>query len=165
MSREFTLLESMIPATGRIMRRYYDIGLEGFRIGWGQQFYLEYIYENPGVTPQEVTARFHIDKGTTTKVLKKLGAEGYIRAEVDSQDRRIHHLYACEGTAQAVERIRSLHVRLHEAMIRGMEAEEIERLERNLCLINRNIQEEVRAMKAKKADGADGWTTKGGEGR
>ena len=52
---------------------YYDRGLSEFNIGWGQQFYVEYIYDHPGASPQEMVECIRVDKATLTKIMKKNG--------------------------------------------------------------------------------------------
>ena len=60
----------------RLMKMYYDRGLSEFEIGWGQQFYVEYLYTHPGASPQEMAERFRVDRATLTKMIKKLGEVG-----------------------------------------------------------------------------------------
>ena len=81
----------------RLMKMYYDHGLSEYEIGWGQQFYVEYIYEYPGATPQEMTDRFRVDRATLTKTIRKLTEVEYIRVEGDEKDRRVKHLYLTEN--------------------------------------------------------------------
>ena len=66
------------------------------RSAGGQQFYVEYIYDHPGATPQEMAQCIRVDKGTLTKTIKKLTEVGYIRVAVDERDRRMKHLYLTE---------------------------------------------------------------------
>lgn len=122
----FPKISSMISRINRSMRIFYDRGLEDFHIGWSQQFFLEFILEHPGVSPQMLTERFQTDKGTTAKVLKKLGAEGYLRAETDEHDRRIHHLYACGQAKEAVVKIKELHARFYETITEHLSEEQIQ---------------------------------------
>ena len=89
----------------RLMKMYYDHGLSDFEIGWGQQFYVEYLYEHPGATPQEMTDRFRVDKATLSKTIRKLSEVKYIRVEGDEKDRRVKHLYLTEKAIPAARRI------------------------------------------------------------
>ena len=49
----FSNLGRCISIFDRLMKMYYDHGLSAFEIGWGQQFYVEYLYDHPGASPQE----------------------------------------------------------------------------------------------------------------
>ena len=93
----------------RLMRMYYDRGLSEYEIGWGQQFYVEYIYDHPGATPQEMASYIRVDKATLTKTMKKLSEIGYIHIAVDEKDRRIRHLYLTEAAVPAAEQIKKMH--------------------------------------------------------
>ena len=50
MNGSFPDLGRYISILDRLMRMYYDHGLADFEIGWGQQFYVEYIYDHPGTS-------------------------------------------------------------------------------------------------------------------
>ena len=76
----FSDLGRYVSILDRLMKMYYDRGLSDYEIGWGQQFYVEYIYDHPGATPQEMAQCIRVDKGTLTKTIKKLTEVGYIRA-------------------------------------------------------------------------------------
>ena len=72
MNDNFPNLGRCISLLDRLMRMYYDRGLADFEIGWGQQFYAEYIYDHPGATAQEMVEYIRVDKATLTKIIKKL---------------------------------------------------------------------------------------------
>ena len=44
MRDDFPNLARCISIVDRLMKMYYDRGLADFEIGWGQQFFAEYIY-------------------------------------------------------------------------------------------------------------------------
>ena len=89
MNEHFSDLGRYVSIFDRLMKMYYDHGLSAFEIGWGQQFYVEYIYEHPGASPQEMAECIRVDKATLSKTIKKLTEVGYIRVEGDEKDRRI----------------------------------------------------------------------------
>ena len=52
--REVCMSDYVFPDIGRwvsifdrLMKMYYDRGLSEFEIGWGQQFYVEYLHRKP----------------------------------------------------------------------------------------------------------------------
>ena len=71
MNGKFSGLGRYISILDRLMKMYYDHELADFEIGWGQQFYVEYLYEYPGASAQEMVERFRVDKATLTKVIRK----------------------------------------------------------------------------------------------
>ncbi len=78
MTGNFPELGRCISILDQLMKMYYDHGLADFEIGWGQQFYVEYI---------------RVDKATLTKNIKKLAEIGYIEIVGDKKDKRVKHLY------------------------------------------------------------------------
>ena len=96
MNDSFSDMSRAVSIFDRLMKMYYDRGLADYEIGWGQQFYVEYIYDHPGATPQEMAQCIRVDKGTLTKTIKKLTEVGYIRVTGDERDRRMKHLYLTE---------------------------------------------------------------------
>ena len=62
---------------------------------------MEYLFEHPGASAQEMAEHFRVDKATLTKVIKKLAQVGYIRVIGDQQDRRVRHLYLTEKAVPA----------------------------------------------------------------
>ena len=76
MNNHFSDLGRYISIFDRLMKMYYDHGLAGYEIGWGQQFYVEYLYDHPGASPQQMADRIRVDKATLTKIIRKLTEVG-----------------------------------------------------------------------------------------
>lgn len=95
-----TLLK-YISVIQRCTRRYFDLKLEKSGIGSGQQFFLLRIFENPGITMNDLSRSGSFDKGTVTKAVQKLTEEGYVEVAVDASDKRVRHLHATPA-AQAL---------------------------------------------------------------
>ena len=127
----------------RLMKMYYDHGLSEFEIGWGQQFYVEYLYEHPGATPQEMTDRFRVDKATLSKTIRKLSEVKYIRVEGDEKDRRVKHLYLTEKAIPAARRIKQIHAEFYDTFSTGLTQEELESAEQILLKMADNINQKV----------------------
>lgn len=105
-----------ISILDRLMKMYYDHGLADYEIGWGQQFYVEYIYDYPGATAQEMVEHIRVDKGTLTKVIKKLREIGYLEIVTAENDRRCRHLYLTDRAVPAARRIKEIHSSFYDAM-------------------------------------------------
>ncbi len=106
MNDRFSNLGRCISIFDRLMKMYYDRGLLGFEISWGQQFYVEYLYDHPGASPQEMAECIRVDKATLTKIIKKLTEIDYIKVIGDKKDRRVKHLYLTERAIPAAKQIR-----------------------------------------------------------
>lgn len=143
-------MESYFPNVGRsisvldrLMKMYYDHGLADFEIGWGQQFYVEYLYDHPGASAQEMVDCIRVDKGTLTKVIKKLTEIGYIRIVRSEDDRRVRHLYLTEKAVPAARRIKEIHSSFYNALCFGISPSDIRQTEETLEIMLNNINQKV----------------------
>ncbi len=141
--RDFPEIGRWVSIFDRLMKMYYDRSLSGYDIGWGQQFYVEYLWEHPGATSQEMAERFRVDKATLTKMIKKLTEVGYIRVSSDAHDRRVKHLYLTEEAVPAARRIRRIHQDFYETVSEGMSPEELRSVEQALRHMSDNINQKV----------------------
>lgn len=141
--RDFPEIGRWVSIFDRLMKMYYDRGLSGYEIGWGQQFYVEYLQEHPGATSQEMAEQFRVDKATLTKIIKKLTEVGYIKVSGDEQDRRVKHLYLTDKAVPAARRIRQIHQDFYETVSQGMTPEELEAVEQALRHMSDSINQKV----------------------
>lgn len=139
----FSEMGRCISIFDRLMKMYYDHGLADFEIGWGQQFYVEYLYECPGASAQEMAERMRVDKATLTKIIKKLSAIGYIRIVVDENDRRIKHLYLTDRALPAAKQIKKIHADFYDAFSAGISPAELKSTEQVLWRMANNINQKV----------------------
>lgn len=105
----------------RVMKIYFNRGLEDMQIGWGQQYAMEFIDDYPGITALELAGYLYVDKATVTKLIKKLSELDYIKVETDDTDRRIKHLYLTEPAKDVVKRIRTIQKEFEEDLLDGID--------------------------------------------
>lgn len=132
-----------ISILDRLMRMYYDRGLTEFEIGWGQQFYVEYLYDHPGASQQEMVECIRVDKATLTKSIKKLVEIGYVRESYDERDRRVKCLYLTQKAIPAAEKIKKIHTAFYETITADISEEQIDLTERNLSQMAENLNRKV----------------------
>lgn len=132
MGDNFPNLGRCITILDRLMKMYYDRALADFEIGWGQQFYAEYIYDHPGASAQEMVKCIRVDKATLTKTVKKLVEIGYVEAVGDEGDRRVKRLYLTPKGEPAVRRIKQIHGEFYSALCADLPPEDVQRTERTL---------------------------------
>lgn len=143
MQEHFPNLGRCISILDRLMQMYYDRGLSDFEIGWGQQFYMQYIYDHPGATAQEMVTCIRVDKATLTKNIKKLLEIGYIQIVGDEKDKRIKHLYPTEKSTSAVKRIKEIHREFYDILCLGFSEQEIHTTEQNLGQMMENLNQKI----------------------
>lgn len=132
-----------ISILDRLMKMYYDHGLTDFEFGWGQQFYVEYIYDHPGATAQEMVQCIRVDKATLTKLIKKLAEIGYVEIVNDKADKRVRHLYLTPKGIPAVKRIKAIHRDFYRTLCCGIPEQDIQLTERTLEQMMENVNQKV----------------------
>lgn len=91
MKREVSNCDSI----GRFVSEIYRIGNSFFskayakyNIGAGQYQFLRVLYEEEGLTQEDLSYILNIDKATTARALKRLEDEGYILRKRSAEDKR-----------------------------------------------------------------------------
>ena len=143
MKENFPDLNRYVSIMDRLMKMYYDHGLSDFEIGWGQQFYVEYIYDHPGTSAQEMVKYIRVDKATLTKVIKKLIQIGYIKAIKDEKDRRIRRLYLTDLAVPAAKRIKEIHNSFYETLCMDIPPEDVQLAEKTMKHMVENINRKM----------------------
>ena len=143
MIEHFPDLGRYISILDRLMKMYYDHGLSDFEIGWGQQFYVEYLYDNAGASAQDMVNFIQVDKATLTKVIKKLNEIGYITIKADEKDKRIKHLYLTDKAIPAAKRIKEIHSSFYKALCSGISQQDIQFTEQIMEKMTENINQKV----------------------
>lgn len=143
MDDHFPNLGRCVSILDRLMKMYYDRGLADFEIGWGQQFYVEYIYDHPGASAQEMVECIRVDKATLTKIIKKLIRIGYIEVVSDKKDKRVKHLYLTEKAVPAVKRIKEIHCDFYNTLCLEISAQDVQLTEQTLAHMMENINQKV----------------------
>lgn len=139
----FSNLGRCISIFDRLMKMYYDRGLADFEIGWGQQFYVEYLYEHPGASPQEMVECIRVDKATLTKIIKKLTDIDYIRLVSDERDKRVKHLYLTEKAIPAAKQIKKIHADFYDVISSDISTPDIVSTEQTLQHMIDNLNQKV----------------------
>ena len=143
MNGSFPDLGRYISILDRLMRMYYDHGLADFEIGWGQQFYVEYIYDHPGTSAQEMVEYIRVDKATLTKNMKKLEEIGYVKIVNDKEDKRIKRLYLTPKGMPAVKRVKEIHDDFYQTLCSDILPRDIQLSERTMEKMVKNIHQKV----------------------
>lgn len=143
MKENFPDLNRYVSIMDRLMKMYYEHGLSDFEIGCGQQFYVEYIYDHPGTSAQEMVEYIRVDKATLTKVVKKLVQIGYIKVTEDEKDRRIRHLYLTNLAIPAAKRIKEIHNSFYETLCMDIPPEDVQLAEKTMKHMVENINRKM----------------------
>lgn len=110
----------------RYTQKYYDKNLDLYQIGAGQLQFLILIYEHEGITMSDLSLMGGFDKGTVTKGIQRLEAEGYITTAANEKDKRIKHLYTCDKTKKIIPEIYLVRQEWWEKITQGLSEEELQ---------------------------------------
>lgn len=143
MDEKFSNIGRCISILDRLMKMYYDHGLADYEIGWGQQFYVEYLYDHPGATAQEMVECIRVDKATLTKVIKKLVEIDYVRVVRDEKDRRIKLLFLTDKAVPAAVRIKEIHNSFYRDLCSGILSPDIQLTEQTMERMMENLNRKV----------------------
>lgn len=127
----------------RCTQKFYDKQLSEYQIGAGQMQFLLLIYENEGISMQQLAKSGSFDKGTVTKGIQKLEESGYIRMEVDVHDKRMKCLYTSDKAKAVIAKMYEIRRQWWEHITQGLSAEEVDRFEQMQNLIVQNAQNYV----------------------
>ena len=87
----------------RLSQMYFAERLRPYNLGAGQQFFLDRIGRNPGISMAELAELGTFDCCTVTRAVRRLVEENCVRIETDEKDRRIKRLYPTEKGEGLVE--------------------------------------------------------------
>ena len=122
----------------RHAQTYFNEQLKDTGIGAGQQYFLDRIARQPGITVTQLAQTGAYDNGTSAKAVKKLLDEEYITLCPDEADGRVKRLYPTEKAAPVVEKIRSMKRVWRARVTEGFTEEEKEALSGFLCRLAEN---------------------------
>lgn len=143
MSKNFPKIGRCLSILDRLMKMYYDHNLADFEIGWGQQFYVEYLYDHPGASAQEMVECIRVDKGTLTKVIKKLTELDYVKVVPNEKDKRMKLLYLTEKAIPAAKRIKEIHSNFYNILCSNIKLSDIQQTEQIMEQMMENINQKI----------------------
>lgn len=116
----------------RCGQKFYDKQLSEYGITAGQLPFLILIYENEGISMQELAVKGCFDKGTVTKGVQKLEDQGFVNAQSSSEDKRVRCLYTTDKTKSIISHIYLVRREWWDRLTQDMSDIEITQLESNL---------------------------------
>lgn len=122
----------------RLTQSYMTEKLRAYDLGSGQQFFLDRIARNPGISMQELSQLGFFDNGTTTRAVQKLEEKGLVTVSTDERDRRIRRLTITPAGEPVVESMRALKRAWRTAVMEGLSEEEKETFSRVLTRLVEN---------------------------
>ena len=92
----------------RCNQKYFDKLLSEYELGYTHMLLLTEIYEEEGISMNELALRGVFDKGTITKSIQKLEQLGYVSIENSETDKRSKLLYTSEKAQEIMPKLYQL---------------------------------------------------------
>lgn len=109
--------------------------LARFSLGYGQYLFLIHLYGEDGLKHEDLTARLHVDKSTTTRAITKLYETDYVTILPDA-DKRKYTIHLTEKAQRDKNEILAIGNRWEETLAEGLDADEKSELFRLLKKIS-----------------------------
>ncbi|MDC7223671.1 MAG: MarR family transcriptional regulator [Spirochaetales bacterium] len=94
-----------VGALSRMIQTMSDREFKGFELQKGQFIFVTRICENPGISPAHLSQLLFVDKGTTSKAVKKLEMSGFVERRPDERDGRSWRLHPTSLAGEVYERL------------------------------------------------------------
>ena len=86
---------------------YTDRALEKFHLSSGMYPYLLMLYENEGISQNQISKELNVDKAMSARTIKKLIELDYIKKDVDTEDCRAYKLFLTDKSREIIPEIKS----------------------------------------------------------
>lgn len=77
----------------RYSQIFFNSELKKYNLGSGQYIFLINLFQNNGISQEQLSDMVKIDKATTARAIAKLVNENYVIREVNDKDKRAYNLY------------------------------------------------------------------------
>ena len=113
----------------RCNQKYFDKQLQEYGIGYTQFAFLMTLYENEGISMNELALKGSFDKGTITKSIQKLEQLDYVRIENSESDKRSKLLYTSDKARDIMPKLYMLRQEWKEYLSSELSDEEKDQLD------------------------------------
>ncbi|MBR4470107.1 MAG: anaerobic ribonucleoside-triphosphate reductase activating protein [Erysipelotrichaceae bacterium] len=110
----------------RCNQKHFDKLLDKYGIGYTQLILLTQIYEQEGISMNELAVRGVFDKGTITKSIQRLEQLSYVRIENSEVDKRSKLLYTTEETQQIMPDLYEMRSKWNSYLSTDISSEELD---------------------------------------
>lgn len=117
--------------------------VEKHGIKQGQFEYFLHIFNSPGINQLELARLKNVGKASVTKALKILEDDGFVRREIDENDRRNIICFITEKGEKIVDDLMNVKTKTEEELFKGFKNEDIEAFHKYLILLNQNSKDLV----------------------
>ena len=132
----------------RCNQKHYDKLLSKYDLGYTQLILLTQIYENEGVSMNELAIKGVFDKGTITKSIQRLEQLGYVKIENSETDKRLKLLYTSDKVQEIMPELYRMRSEWNSYLSDGISSAELD----TYNLVQRKLIEKAREYTAELDD-------------
>lgn len=132
-----------ITIISKNMNYYFNKKLEKYNIKRNQLQILHYLYNNEGVSQNELGKALMVDKITVTKILKGLVKEKYVEKKDGKEDKRRKELYVTEKGYKLHDEVYDIMQEVTDILFRDFSFGEEQIVRELLIRMSKNIYEVV----------------------
>ena len=109
----------------RVVHRLLAVKLKKLGIRGGQHDFILAISRNEGLNQKELSQLVYVNKSTTTKALKNLQDNGYLRTEQDPEDHRCNRIFLTAAGRSVTPVVESAFEEIIAILTKGLSESEI----------------------------------------
>lgn len=128
-----------IGVIAKILDSIANIEFKQYQLTRGQYMYLTRICEHPGLTQTELIDLLKVDRATATRAVQRLEEHGFVRREVDRQDRKLKHIWPTDHAQTVYPRIKAENDFSTQVALAGFSDTEAQQLSELLARMQQNL--------------------------
>lgn len=133
---------AVLTSVSRAVKAHLESRLLAHGVHAGQQFILESLWQEDGLTPGELAQRIGVETPTVTRAAQRMEVTGLVRRIPDPEDARLVRVYLTERGREVQRLLPALLRAATEEVLTGLSQEERAELVRLLKRVQKNLLEE-----------------------
>ena len=133
---------AVLTSVSRAVKAYLESRLLAHGVHAGQQFILECLWQEDGLTPGELAQRVGVETPTVTRAAQRMEATGLVRRIPDEEDARLVRVYLTERGREVQRLLPALLRTATEEVLEGLAQKERAELVRLLKRVQQNLLKE-----------------------
>ena len=125
----------------RLLRRIFDIAIEGYDLNRSQWRLLAYVLRDEGMTQTELARALELERASVGQAIDALERKALVERMKFPGDRRVWRIHATAKARQLVPELRETINEIHEQMFAGFSTDEVSKLHEFLDRIMTNLEE------------------------
>ena len=125
----------------RLLRRIFDIAIDGYDLNRSQWRLLAYVLREEGMTQTELARTLELERASVGQAIDALERKGFAERVKSPGDRRVWRIHATTKAQQLVPELRETINEIYEQMFAGFSTDEVSKLHQFLDRIMTNLED------------------------